>query len=774
MEKKIKYILSYLLCIISIYAKAEHKIIGRILDAESNTPIAFCHVKISAKNINKSIIADENGIFEFDFNQTTTVAKISLTHLGYIPLEKVLSVHADTSFTFFLIPHINTIKEVDIISDKKRNEGGNIHYFSPKDAKLNVTVVGELDILKNLQVLPGVSQGMEGTLGLFVRGGNNGGNRVELDGVPLYSSSHLFGLFSIFQTDAIEEVVFKTGGISASNGNFLSSITQITSKNSLNSKPAFNFSVSPFVIGGYAQFPIKKEKLGVIIGGRYSLLRQEYKWLKNTMGSEGDLNPQIMDGFIKFNWQLNNANKFDIEAFVTNDYFRYFNESEIEQNWSNTIFKIAWQHQFNSRNSLEIASYYNNNINAQKQKTYSDNMQLENGLMLSSGINEVSIKTGYNYTSSKLALSVGIELQNTEFNPSSEKLIVASDNTESYDQKLQSLYISPFLSLKYAVNEKLSLKGGVKYYLFTTNNFNHQSADIRLLGNYYINQKTGIEISYDQFSQFYHVLEGLPTGWALDITIPSSQLFAPAKTHQYYSGFYLIYKKIRFNLGAYYKQMDNLVSYKNTQNIFGVTDASWQDEIEAGAGQAYGIEFQARQKVKRLNWSLTYTLSETTRKYPTINHGEKFPFKFDRKHILNLQTDFEVVLKQNKTQNVFATLAYSSGHNITLMVGKYLGQTPPYWGQREGGVFIPAAMNDQAYNRQLMSSKNGFTLPNYFRIDIGYSFKRKRKRYDRDFTLTVFNITNRKNPYLYYYKNNNWYQLSISPIIPSFRWSISF
>jgi hypothetical protein len=268
-------------------------------------------------------------------------------------------------------------------------------------------------------------------------------------------------------------------------------------------------------------------------------------------------------------------------------------------------------------------------------------------------------------------------------------------------------------------------------------------------------------------------VEGLPMGWALDLLVPADSIFLPEIAHQFYAGGYWTNKTYTLSAGAYYKLMNNLISYKNSSNLFGYQSENWHQEIAVGQGKSYGVEFRAERKSTTWNASLSYTLSKTTRKYLDMNDGKEFPFKFDRRHILNLNAQFITKKKKNKEQNLNLALSYSSGHKATIPIGMYKGELPPFWDIMGDGA-INGLMDENAYSRQLMSGVNNYNLPDYYRIDIGYVFIKKRKKSTSELTIGVYNVLNRKNPYLIFYQDDRWKQLSILPIIPNIQWSVSF
>ncbi|MFA5647387.1 MAG: hypothetical protein WC951_03670 [Bacteroidales bacterium] len=771
MIKRILLLSIFVFSVVAVSAKI--KISGKVQDEETGLSLAYCHVKVTSNSYKSYAIADNYGNFILLIPEEINELNIDISCVGYISLTQPLYVYNDTVLTFNLKPDQINISEVRVLSRKAQQRGLNEYYLTPKDASVSATVMGEVDIIKQLQVLPGVTQGMDGTLGMFVRGGNNGNNRIELDGIPIYGNTHLFGLTSVFQADIIQDITFKMGGISAQKGNFLSSVTQVQTKDALKSSGG-SISVSPFIIGGHTQFSLADKTFGVLLGGRYSLLNQEFKLIQKSLGGEGTFTPQVADGLLKLSWKIDTTQSVNLLAFATNDYLYYKNESGIAQNWDNTVFKLEWEKFFNPTASLNTMAYYNQFRNVQEQKSYDLSDGLVNGLLLSSKVKDVVFKSELTKQYNELRLSTGLSFQYTEFSPASQKVVVSSNKTEDFSSNLNSILTGAYISINHKLPGDIFYQAGVRTYYYQSGSYSNVFADVRLMADYVIARNFGVEISYDHFSQFFQVLEGLPTGWSLDLMIPASGSCKPSQSDQFYSGFFWILNQFRFNLGGYWKSLTNLVSYKNNVNLFGANNATFHDELESGKGKSYGLEFMANKKGNKWSWNFAYTLSKTTRTYPTINGGNSYPFKFDRRHILNFQTNYITVNKGKRKQNVFASIAFSSGHKATLAVGEYLGVTLPYWEQSDGGVFISSEMNHQAYHRQLMSPKNSYTMPNYLRFDLGYTFIRLRRSFEREFTVSAFNVTNHKNPYLYFNESNKWYQLTIFPIMPSFRYSLRF
>ena len=665
------------------------------------------------------------------------------------------------------------LKDVTITAKYLTNRNSTYQYL-PQSAKPLITVMGGTDVIRYIGTLPGVSQGMEGGMGFFVRGGNNANNRIELDGVPVYGSTHLFGLFSTFHSDIVQSTSFRTGGIPASTGDFLASIIQIKSINPDTSFFHGSFNISPFLVGLSANGHINK-KLSYVVAGRLSLLKPEYMLIKSISKAETDVNPQISDLFLKLNYLINQKHSLSASGYFSNDYFSFKNPSVlIGINWGNQFARLGWDWSLSGKTKLQTLAYYNRFYSGQLQKQFKDNAtnDLLSELRIRSTLSEKAVQTTLIHEHKLWSLQAGLIYKERQFQPVSQKILIGKDTVANLNNPLLSNSIVLFSEAKFKYNQLLTTIG-VRTNLYNSDKITSLLTDIRLNTTYEISANSGIEFSYDLLSQTHHAVEGLPMGWALDLLVPADSIFLPEIAHQFYAGGYWTNKTYTLSAGAYYKLMNNLISYKNSSNLFGYQSENWHQEIAVGQGKSYGVEFRAERKSTTWNASLSYTLSKTTRKYLDMNDGKEFPFKFDRRHILNLNAQFITKKQKNKEQNLNLALSYSSGHKATIPIGMYKGELPPFWDIMGDGA-INGLMDENAYSRQLMSGVNNYNLPDYYRIDIGYVFIKKRKKSTSELTIGVYNVLNRKNPYLIFYQDDRWKQLSILPIIPNIQWSVSF
>ncbi len=751
------------------------RIMGKILDQKTHEPVPNSYIQLLENGKLNNIAASDRGGFIFESEDSVLSVLIKVSHTGYVPFSRDYIFPGDTIIAIYLSPQIITIPEV-IIEESRLFRSTNTHFLSAKNAGLTVSVMGEPDIIRPLRVLPGISQGIDGSMSLFVRGSNNGNNRIEMDGVPVYGAGHLFGLTSIFQTELVDQVVFKMGGISAQKGNFLSSVTQVETKNPLSLDREYSISVSPFMAGFHAVIPSKSKPFGAVLGGRYSLLQQEINLIKRFADLDANIMPQVFDGFVKLVWQPTTKSLISSTFFSSNDYFGFSLDDGTEksffaQNWYNNIYSLVWDYDYNANTVVKTTLYYNHFKNLQKVENYTRN-KLNHGRVLSSGIGDFSANTTIRKTFNQIHIDAGFQTQSIQYKPAYQKLNGPKKDVSSGDIS-RSFLASLFVSAQHNWNERLVYQAGLRASFYQLGKFNLISPDLRLSLDYLLFPHFGINTSYDQFTQFYHALEGLPMGWSLDILVPANEEYPPSRAHQLYSGIFWQKGNYHINLGGYWKTTSNIAGYTTSQNLFSAINTTWDTDVGLGKGNSIGMEFMVNRKSEKWNWDIAYTLSQSTRKFPQINKGQTFPFKFDRPHILNIQTEKIVRNTNNRLQSVFATLSLSSGHKTTMTIGEYPGDELPYWSIRKGTTISSTAQH-LAYQRQLMTGKNDYAMPTYFRLDLGYTFKRIRRRYTREFTITCFNATNRRNPYLYFRENQKWNQLTIFPILPSFRYKVVF
>lgn len=681
---------------------------GYVKEKGTNEPLPGVVVILNSKEV---AYTDSIGFFRF----TSDVAQPQVTFYQYGFQTKTRAL-TSTSSEIFLSPLQTNLDEVTVTA-YRQVRGNNRFMYSLKDIKKQITLVGEPDIMRYIQVLPGVSQGMEGGMGFYVRGGGNGNNRVELDGVSVSAPTHLFGLFSSFHSDIVEQTSFQMGGISASSGDLLSSLMHIQTVTPAKDKYKGSLSLSPLMLGGSLQGYIVKDKLSFQVAGRTSLLRPIFLLAKKASDMKDDFNPQIIDAYAKLHWQVNEKHSLDLSGYASKDYFSF--KPEIRENtsnfdmeigWNNRMAKLAWKYQINPRWKMETFAYHTHFDTKQGQNEYKNDTTTI-GMIFGSGKQEWGVRGQLFYNTEKLTFNSGIDFRKQTFTPNVKRVLIKkTDQTTTQHHTQYSSIGTVFAESQYAFTESLKVKGGIRYNLYKAMNDGIKGdLELRLFSSYAFTPNVGIELTLDQLTQFQHTLEGLPIGWALDLIVPASGSFKPEKARQLYLGGYWGNRNFYATIGGYYKQLDNLVWHKNMINFLSSPTFAWDVDAVKGKGKSYGLEVWLERRNKRWNGSLAYTLSRTTRQFDGLNQGKTFPFKFDRTHNLNLQSQYIVRQTAKHMQSFNTAVYFTSGNNITLPVASYKGVNLPYWDET---VIIPPMEKHHATVRTQMTGINGFRLPN--------------------------------------------------------------
>lgn len=636
----------------------------------------------------------------------------------------------------------------------------NRYLYTQERAAAIVSVIGEPDVLRQITTLPGVSSGVEGSLGLFVRGGNAGNSRVEYDGVPVYGTSHLLGLFSSFSPDMISVTDFRTGGIEASSGDITSSLMRIKSKSGKLESPSWNLSLSPYMTSIYHETPGKKGKTDYRVAGRFSPLPLIAGIITGSDEEYAKINGLMHDWAATVERRLNDKNAIKLTGLFSQDRLnvKYDASGALMQNISG-MAKLDFRSSLSSRTEFEVFGYCTFSNVFQNQDYYRNDTTSSSYSMSCNWI-ETGMKSLVNHkVSCHLDVEGGMEVKTF----------------------MKALSGAVFADINFR-NSKCDVMAGYRQILYHYEGWTTTGFDAHLRADRTLTKNLGIEVAADRMSQYMHVLEGLPTGWAMNIMSPAGKDFKPEISGQIYAGLFwhkdarlklLGETAFHLNAGGYAREMNGMISYKSSINMFRITEDTWEDEIESGSGRSIGLEVSGSMSSERLSMNIAYTLSRTDREYPSINEGERFPFKFDRPHILNLQSDLTTRKRARGEQHLGIVLSCYSGNLMTVQKSQYLGVKPPYWDTGLSGMYTDK-FQDNIYYRMEMSAVNGHRMKAYFRLDVAYTFKFLLERSTHDLTVSVFNVTNRHNPYLIYNDYGTWKQVSIMPVMPSVRWSVRF
>ena len=788
---------------------AQHTVSGTITDQTSGETLIGATILDTRSG--KGTTTNVNGRYTLTLKGSEAVLRI--TFVGYEPIYDTISLSSNTIRNYVLKPSI-TLSEIVVTAERVNSrESSQMSALEMPVEQLKAVPVlfGEADIIKAIQLLPGVQSGNEGTGGMYVRGGGPDQNLFLLDGIPLYNVNHLGGFFSAFNADAVKNVTLFKGSFPARFGGRLSSVLDVTTNNGNDKKIHGNISIGAISAKFNLEGPIVKEKTTFCISARRTYADFIMRPIIRKLATDIDGKTKLVAGYYFYDANAKITHKFSDKSrlyatFYMGDddvYTRIRTESSLAEdqyldfrnNWGNTVGGLRWNYVLNPKLfmnlSLSYTGYSNRMIAAIDKLAYITPDSVQQSTMNGDYISKIHDLTGrldFSFIPTpEHDIQFGTYYTNHTIIPS-----VASGSIDYFDQiqmddpfrmeaKLRddttrSHEIVAFAEDDWSINDIFKVNMGLHFSSFGVEDTFYPSLQPRISGRALLGENLSVKVGYAYMSQYMHLLSTTSVSLPTDLWVPSTKRIKPMTAQQVAAAVnYSIPLVVELSVEGYYKHMHNIIEYRDGATTFGST-AGWEDLVCVGDGWTYGVEFLAQRTFGRLTGWLAYTWSRTTHLFnrpgQELNNGNPFPAKYDRRH------DFSIVLtyKINDWCDASATWVFSTGNTATLAMQKY-----------------PVASDDpDAYdlNSNLsntlshVSSRNNFRMPNYHRADISVNFHRqfKRKNWHRTINVSVYNLYNKQNPYLTYTSNQYSYrgyskalmQLSIFPILPSVAYTLYF
>ena len=745
---------------------------------------------ILVKEINKGTITNTYGYYSISVEKGTYTLVISF--LGYADIVKKITLDKDLKLDFSVEPTSFTTDEVVISAERtdkniKSNKIGTIKLPMESVKKLPA-FMGEVDILKSIQLLPGVSSAGEGNGGLYVRGGGPDQNLVLLDGATVYNASHLFGFFSVFNADAIKEVNLIKGGMPAKYGGRLSSVLDISMKEGNNKKYEVEGGIGNIASRLTVQGPIIKDKASFIVSARRTyidILMDPF--VKDDAKAKGS-GYYFYDITAKINYKFSNKDRIFLSGYYGKDVFTFARQDhdfKVDIPWGNAMGTFRWNHLFNKKlfmNTTFVISNYDFAFSAEQ-----NNFEFK----LYSGIRDYTGKidlTWFPHVRHKVHF--GGEAIRHEFTPST---VTGRMGTTDFDSgKINKQYANEFAiytSDNYEINEFFSVNAGLRATLYqnigpydryiindqnvNTDTVHYELGDIiaqypniepRISARYILNSKSSIKASFTQNYQYVHLANVASATLPTDVWVSSTDIVKPQFSTQYSAGYFRNFKDNMFetSVEVYYKDMKNLIEYADGKTPGDDVGNNADNNFVFGDGYSYGAEFFIKKSFGRINGWIGYTISKTERKFAEINNGDYFPAKYDRRHDLSVIASYEF----SKKLTASFIYIYATGDATTLPLSRYMidGRLSVEYGPR-----------------------NSYRMAAYHRADISVSWEPgalKKKRFKSTWVFAVYNLYNRYNPYFIYFDESGTIQegtykvtamqVSLFPILPSITWNFKF
>lgn len=532
--------------------------------------------------------------------------------------------------------------------------------------------------------------------------------------------------------------------------------------------------------------PVVKEKVSIIASLRYSPLGLEYKAIEPLISDDIDkpsrLSTSVYDLFAKLSYNISRKHNIYVSAFKSNDKYEYDNEGESEDfmQWRNMMVNGVWNYTPEDKISIRTNIAFNGFESLQKQmkKTHSQ-AKKSTKMEVSSHIREITASSVAALKQGKWNLQGGISFKYAMFEPGSYKQASLNNGAEgeshagtsvAFDNGSNTILAGIHAQAEYGRKNKWMTRVAARGNWFNNGSYNRIDPEIRLFATYFFTQAFGVEATADYLTQYYHTLEGIPTGWSLDMIIPSDKVNVPETALQLYAGTFINVGKMKFSVGAFHKEMKNLVYFTKATDFFSSSLSEWKDNIDIGKGTSRGVEFLAEKKGVKLLAKLAYTWSRTDRKYPDIYYGKPIPFKFDRTHVINANATYIIAKDDRKDHGITAAFSLSSGHYETLRSSIYEGFIPGMETSQD------PVIQEYVQNRDYFTHPNNYRMPLYLRGDLGYYINIAGKSMNHALNLGIYNITNRHNAYSLFWdeEDRTWKKLSIFPIMPNIHYKLSF
>lgn len=782
----------------AINAQTEYQISGYVSDARTGEQLTGATVTNVTSN--SGVVCNAYGFYSLKVN--TANPRLRFSFVGYEQFISTFQITQDTVISIELSPSL-TIGEVTVHAERidavdKLVRQSTINLPMKQIEKIP-SILGEKDIIKALQLLPGVQSGNEGTTGIYIRGGGADQNLILLDGVPVYNVSHFFGFFSVFIPESVKDVELIKGGFPARFGGRLSSVLDVRMKEGNTKKVTGDFSIGLLSSKVTVEGPIKKDKASFIFSARRTffdiLLRPALTTKDDKYKSYEGYYFQDING--KINFAVDEKNKLFVSFYTGKDkLYTYSSNTEINSGsesesyiaWGNITSTIRWNKTYDGRlfsNLTLMYGQYKYGL-GNESEWYDTDVDSENVVVKSSVENDYCYQSGIKDLASRLDFDYYLDnnhslkfgggytrhfYQPGEVENHSYKNKKHTTNTTS-NTKLNSNDFFMYIEDETEIVNNFRVNGGLHFSLFNIENQNYTSIQPRISSNY----KPGVwafKLSYASMHQQINLLTTNGIGLPCDVWVPATSKIKPQRAHQITLGTARAFdNKFEFSAEAYYKIMKNLIEYKDGANFMNTT-VNWQDKIESGKGQAYGIELFVQRKQGRLSGWIGYTLAWSKRKFANINNGKTFPYKYDRRHDLKAVAIFE----WKKNIDLSATWVLASGNAITMPVSTYQGEEYNFNHEFWDPLIFQSINN---YNQlEYLPERNNVRMKVYHRLDVGINFRKKKKHGVRTWSWSIYNVYNRQNPYFYNYEtdesgNRKIKQVSLLPIIPSLTYNYVF
>ncbi|MDR1518446.1 MAG: TonB-dependent receptor [Dysgonamonadaceae bacterium] len=818
-----KLVLTFFLSYSSICLCAQNKTISGYI-TDSVTGETLIGASVFDTRTGKGVASNSFGFYSLTMPQGEV--EIACTYVGYAQKNLKINLQRDTTLNF-PITQGSELQEVVVIGNRDETgvKGTQMSAINVPVAQIkNIpSLLGENDVIKALQLLPGVQAGTEGFAGFYVRGGGPDENLFLLDGVPLYDINHLGGFFSVFNADAIKSVTLYKGGFPARFGSRLSSVLDIRMNDGNTKKLHGNISVGLLSTKMNLEGPLGSEKTIFNISARrtyYDILAYPLMKYATSQASDENNKTNVTAGYYfydinaKISHRLSENDRlflsfymgddvvyanFKEESKYTNAYdgedgnyapsqYTETNHLKMDWKWGNMLTVLRWNHVFGNKLFMNATANFTRyrfdlGIGVDYTTTSQNEPDYDANIAYKSGIRDFSGKVEFDWQPSTAHdVKFGVNAVSHTFRPGVFVAAAHEGNETPIDTVIGNANIHAaemigFVEDNYSICDFLKANVGLHYSAFSVQNSFYNSLQPRVGLRALVTDNLSLKAGYTQMSQYIHLLSNNNISLPTDLWVPVTKRIKPMKSHQGAFGvFYNLNNIVDLSVEMYYKTMDNVLEYRDGATFMSM-ETDWESKVATGRGWAYGVEFLAQKTVGKTTGWVGYTWAKSNRKFDRpgqeLNFGRTFPAKYDRRH------DLSVVATHRFSEkiDVSGTWVYSTGDCATLALQNYTDPAESsYFGEFSSGDGLG-----------YIDQRNNYRKPDYHRLDLGINFHKKKKYGIRTWNISIYNVYNNNNPFFIRQDsksvqnpNGSWSekkvlkQYSIFPVIPSVSYIYKF
>ena len=690
---------------------------------------------VTVQNVTEQKGASTNEYGFYALSVSGGKVTLRFSYLGFDPIEKTITVSAATTLNVRMGENENILKDV-IISAKANREKENVQ--STEMGKMTVPIeilkktpalFGESDLVKAIQLLPGVKRGGEGSVGMFVRGGGNDENLVLLDEAPVYNIGHVFGFLSVFNSNSVKSVDIYKGAFPAQYGGRLSSILDVRMREGNDQRIGVQGSIGNIASNLTIEGPLKKDRGSFIVSGRRSYLDKLVKWT-----TAYTLPYYFYDMNAKVNYKLNDRDRVYLSSYFGNDVINAAASADssgldagINSRLGNFTITARWNHIYKN-NKL----FHNLTVIRSQFRYRIEGNALGNQILIRSAINDLGVKLDYNYHyDNRTTVRFGGAVTNHIFRPN--LISTQGEISDFLKDKPAKQINNQEMALYGAMDRDLwtrwKMTGGLRLSGSAVQGVLYTGLEPRFSARYSIDERQSVKFGYARMKQYLHLVSSSSVALPTDLWYPVTEKIGPGASDQVSAGYFTYVgheTKVELSGEVYYKRLHQLLEYRPGARL--LLNDNYEDELIRGSGEAYGFEVLAQKNTGKLTGWIGYTLSWATRQFDGIDNGKAYYSRFDRRH------DVSVVANYDFTRRFGVSFAwvYSSGSPFTPVVGKYLQPYPGY----NGVELLP-----------VYPSKNSYRLHAAHRLDIDFVLRgKKHKRWQGEWHLGAYNAYNRAQP----------------------------